>query len=87
MATQKEMLEAIIADQKNQGELLRDIDTCLRGPEYDPSDGGLVAEVHTNTNGIKTIKRKQTKIITWGVTIVGAINLAGIIFFIVKQLR
>ena len=87
MATQKEMLETIIADQKNQGDLLRDIDTCLRGPEYDPADGGLVAEAHKNTNDVHHIKKKQTKIITWGMTIFGVINIIGIIAAIVTHLR
>lgn len=87
MATQKEMLEAILADQKNQGKLLQDIDTCLRGPEYDPADGGLVEEVHKNTSDVHHIKKKQTKIIIWGMTIFGAINILGVIVAIASHLK
>ncbi len=87
MLTQKEMIASILEEQKGQGKLLTEIDICLRGPNYDPSDGGLVEEVHTNTSRIKTIIRSQNKIITWGVTIFGVINLAGIIFVIINQLK
>lgn len=87
MPTQKEMIEEILNKQKVQGALLRDIDTALRGPEYDQGDGGLIDEVHQNTRCIKDIKKKQTKIITWGVTLFGCINLAAVIFTIISQLR
>lgn len=87
MATQKQMIEEILKKQKDDGELLRDIDTALRGTEYDSGDGGLIEEVHQNTKCISTIKKKQTKIITWGVTIFSAINLAGIIMLIINSIR
>jgi len=85
MPTQKEMIETILHQQEVQGKLLHEIDDSLRGPDYDPQDGGLIAEVHQNTRCIKDIKKKQNKIIGWGVTIFGAINIAGIIFTIIKS--
>ena len=87
MATQKEMIAEILESQKEQGRLLSDIDNCLRGPDYDPADGGLVQEVHKNTECISTIKKKQNKIVAWGVTIFGAINIAGIIMLILNSIR
>ncbi len=87
MATQKEMLEAILTDQQKQGKLLQDIDTCLRGPEYDPADGGLVAEVHKNTLDVHHVKKKQTKIITWAVTLLGAINIVGLILLLITRFK
>ena len=87
MPTQKEMIEQILAAQTKQGKLLTEMDICLRGPNYDPSDGGLVSEVHQNTRCIKDIKKKQTKIVTWGVTIFGAINIAGIVAAIINSIR
>lgn len=87
MPTQKEMIADILASQKKQGKLLTEIDIALRGPDYDPNDGGLLDEVHQNTRCIKDIKKKQNKIIGWGVTIFGAINIAGIIFTIIKSIR
>ena len=87
MATQKEMIAEILKKQEAQGALLRDIDTALRGPEYDEGDGGLIAEVHQNTKCIKEIKKKQNKVITWGVTLFGAINLAAVIFTLLSRLR
>jgi hypothetical protein len=86
MPTQKEMIAQILQKQDKQGSLLTKMDVALRGPEYDEGDGGLIAEVHQNTKCIKEIKKKQNKIVTWGITIVGAINVAGIIFAIVKGL-
>lgn len=87
MPTQKEMIADILASQKKQGKLLTEMDIALRGPNYDPHDGGLIKEVHDNTECIKTIKKKQTKIITWGVTIFSAINLAGILMLILNSIR
>lgn len=87
MPTQKEMIEEILQKQKEQGNLLHEIDHSLRGPEYDPSDGGLIDEVHQNTRCIKDIKKKQNRIITWGVTLFGAVNLAAVIFTIISLLR
>lgn len=87
MATQKEMIATILQQQQQQGKLLEDIDTSLRGPEYDPSDGGLIAEVHQNTRCIRDIKKKQNKIVTWGVTLFGAINLAAVIFTVLSRIR
>lgn len=87
MATQKQMIEEVLQKQKDQGKLLMDMDAALRGPEYDSGDGGLIEEVHQNTKCISTIKKKQNKIITWGVTIFSAINLAGIIMLIINSIR
>jgi len=87
MPTQKEMIAEILSAQKEQGVLLMEMDNCLRGPNYDPSDGGLVDEVHKNTGCIKDIKKKQNKIVTWGVTIFGAINIAGIVAAIINSIR
>jgi GH35 family endo-1,4-beta-xylanase len=87
MPTQKEMMTSMLEAQKKQGKLLTEIDICLRGPNYDPSDGGLVAEVHKNTDCIKDIKKKQNKIVTWGITLFGAINVAGIIAAIFNAVR
>jgi len=86
MATQKEMIAQILQKQEKQGKLLTEMDIALRGPNYDPNEGGLISEVHQNTKCIKEIKKKQHKIVTWGITIVGAINVAGIIFVIIKGL-
>lgn len=87
MPTQKEMIAEILSKQDEQGVLLKDIDTALRGAEYDPDDGGLIAEVHHNTECIREIKKKQNRIIAWGVTVFGAINIAGIIAAIINNLR
>ena len=87
MPTQKEMIEEILKKQKQQGALLLNMDTALRGAEYDAGDGGLIEEVHQNTKCIKDIKKKQNKIITWGVTLFGCINLAAVIFTIISQIR
>ena len=87
MATQKEMIAQILQKQDKQGKLLTEIDIALRGPDYDPNDGGLLAEVHQNTKCIKEIKKKQTKVITWGVTLFGAINLAAVIFTVLSRIR
>ncbi len=87
MATQKEMIAEILQKQEEQGKLLTEMDIALRGPNYDPNDGGLLEEVHKNTECISTIKKKQNKIIAWGVTIFGAINLAGVIMLIVSQFK
>jgi len=87
MATQKEMLEEILSTQKKQGDMLLGIDMCLNGPEMDPEQGGLTKLVHQNVKCIKDIKKKQSKIITWGITIVGALNLGGAIALIVSVLK
>ena len=87
MPTQKEMMAQILQKQDKQGKLLTEIDICLRGPNYDPSDGGLVAEVHKNTQEVHHIKKKQTKIIAWGVTVLGAINLIGVILVIITRFK
>lgn len=84
MPTQKEMIAQILQKQDKQGRLLTEMDIALRGPNYDPNDGGLLEEVHQNTKCISNIKKKQNKIITWGITIVSAINIAGIVFAIIK---
>lgn len=87
MPTQKEMIAQMLLKQDKQGKLLTEIDIALRGPDYDPNDGGLLQEVHKNTNCIAAIKKKQHKIVTWGITLFGAINLAGIIFAIINAIR
>lgn len=87
MPTQKEMIAQILEKQTKQGKLLTEIDVALRGPNYDPNDGGLLAEVHQNTQCISAIKKKQHKIVTWGITIFGAINVAGIIIAILNAVR
>lgn len=87
MPTQKEMIAEILARQGEQGKLLTEMDTALRGPDYDPNDGGLLEEVHYNTACIKSIKKKQNKIIGWGITIFGAINIAGIVAAIINSMR
>jgi len=74
MATQKEMIAEILESQKEQGRLLTDIDNCLRGPDYDPTDGGLVQEVHKNTECISTMKRKQNRIVAWGTMLIAILN-------------
>lgn len=81
------MISQILEKQTKQGKLLTEMDIALRGPNYDPNDGGLLDEVHQNTKCIKDIKKKQNKIITWGVTLFGCINLAAVIFTIISQIR
>lgn len=87
MSTQKEMIAEILQKQEDQGDLLKEIDVALRGPKYDPEDGGLLQEVHKNTDCIANIKKKQHKIVTWGITLFGAINIAGIVFAILKAIK
>ena len=87
MATQKEMIAEILQKQEDQGDLLKEMDVALRGPNYDPEDGGLLQEVHKNTDCIAYMKKKQHKINTWGITLFGAITIAGIIFTILKAIK
>jgi len=87
MATQKEMIAEILQKQKDQGRLLTEMDAALRGPEYDPEDGGLLSEVRKNTKCIANIKKRQHKIITWGVTVFGAINVIGVIIATIVHFR
>lgn len=87
MATQKEMIAQMLEKQEKQGKLLREIDIALRGPDYDPNDGGLLQEVHKNTDCISSIKKRQHKIVSWGITLFGAINLAGILFVIINAIK
>ena len=87
MSTQKEMIAEILEKQEEQGKLLTEMDVALRGPNYDPEDGGLLQEVHKNTDCIASIKKKQHKIVTWGATLFGAINIAGIVFAILRATK
>lgn len=75
------------AEQKTQGRLLRDMDICLRGTGYVNTNGGLVAKVDKNTDKVEKIERRQSKIIAWGASIVGLINLGGIVTVILTALR
>lgn len=75
MATQKELIEQTSKD-------VTDIKTLLLGSEIDPHDGGLVAEVHQNTQCVKEIKKKQFKFATWFSTIFGLVNASGFIILI-----
>ncbi len=86
MATLKEMLVEVQTDQKKQSKLLTEIDICLRGPNYDKDSGGLVDECHNNTECIKAIKKKQNKIVTWGLAIFGTFNLIAVIIVIINAL-
>lgn len=87
MSTQKEMIEEILVKQDEQGKLLTEMDVALRGPNYDPEDGGLLQEVHKNTGCIAAMKKKQHKIFTWGITLFGALNIAGIVFAIFRAIK
>jgi len=94
MATLTEKVDALIAtvdgmkaEQNTQGQLMREMDICLRGSGYDKQNGGIVAEVHQNTKCVKEIKRKQNKIITWGATIVGILNLGGVLALIINLVK
>lgn len=87
MPTQKEMISQILQKQEKQGKLLTEMDIALRGPNYDPNDGGLLEQVHTNTSDLNSMRKKQQKIITWGVTIFGAINILGVILVIITRFK
>lgn len=76
-------VKELTAIQKGQSHIIEQVDTCLRGTSYDRGKG-VVNQVEKNTKCISDIKRKQSRIIAWGTTIFGAINLAAIITVIIK---
>ena len=57
------------------------IEVELIGTKMDP-ERGMVPRVKKNETDIITIKKNQNKIITWGATILGAINIIALLIII-----
>lgn len=60
---------------------LTDINKCLLGDDYHPN-GGLIKQVKCTQTEIENIKRRQTKLLTWGATLWAFLTGLGI--FIVE---
>lgn len=98
--TQKEMLTQLVRDVKHimdkqdkmkikQDDMelvLHDVQIDISGTITDPSRG-IVFRVGKNEECIASMRKKQTRIVTWGVTIFGLINILAAIALIYNALN